>query len=328
MSQLTEEDSLQTPPADDPSALLGRFVHPVQLHQGVHRIRRLHRPGLRRLEGIWVTHDPDRQPDVVVYYVHGGGFALGSTYFYLEFQMALNSLLVDAGYNNPAIFSVEYTLVPDGLYPMQLNEIIRGYEHILRVAGDASRVCVAGDSAGGTLVLSLLQVLGNTQTRGPSRKDVELLDASTAIAHGTTLPIPGMATLISPWVTLMSSTLFSPSGADYLDPRTLRLYARKYAGESGARRYPASPGSCDEEQVWRSSSPGRGYFVIYGEDEVFASDIENFVRIQERLGVEIRTEKVEARVHAWPVVSLFASSTEDARLGGLRSIVDEIRNRI
>lgn len=283
--------------------------------------------------------------------IAGGGFALGSAHFYLEFTLVLQSLLLRAGYANPAIFNIEYTLVPDGVYPTQLHEVVRGYEHVLSVmGGDASKICVAGDSAGGTLILSLLQVLG-AQSRGhvPEQgldSEKQMLAAREASLLPTAqldprynghtgtssaaapLPLPGMVTLISPWITLMSNALFSSSGADFLDPRTLRLYAREYAGEAGARSHPASPGCCLDEGLWKAASPQRGYFVIYGEDEVFASDIENFVKVQGGLGIEITAEMIEARVHAWPVASLFASSTEEARLGGLRSIVSQIRERI
>lgn len=74
--------------------------------------------------------------------------------------MAWHHLLLDAGHRNPAIFAFDYTLVPDARYPTQVLETLQGYEHVLQEARDASRVCVAGDSAGATLVLSLLLKLG------------------------------------------------------------------------------------------------------------------------------------------------------------------------
>lgn len=78
----------------------------------------------------------------------GGGFSMGSTYFYLEFLLSWLSLLKVSGYRNPAIFSIEYTLVPDSSFPTQLDEMVAGYEHVVEMACDPSIVCVAGDSAG------------------------------------------------------------------------------------------------------------------------------------------------------------------------------------
>ncbi|KAK3063978.1 hypothetical protein LTR53_018681, partial [Teratosphaeriaceae sp. CCFEE 6253] len=40
------------------------------------------------LKGIYMVHDETRRPDVVVYYAHGGGFSMGSSYFYMEFLFA------------------------------------------------------------------------------------------------------------------------------------------------------------------------------------------------------------------------------------------------
>ena len=49
----------------------------------------------------------------MILYCHGGGFTTGSSYFYLEFLLAWATLLQDAGFRNPALLSVDYSLVPD-----------------------------------------------------------------------------------------------------------------------------------------------------------------------------------------------------------------------
>lgn len=256
----------------------------------------------------------------------GGGFALGSASFYLEFLLVWHGLLLEAGYHNPAIFSLEYTLVPDGVYPRQLNEVIQGYKHVLGVANDPSKVCVAGDSAGGALILSLLQELGAQGSNQKMRAVRPGMRDGLINRRQPTLPLPRMATLISPWVTLMTN-LHYPSGVDYLDRRTLWKYAHDYAGGSVIHQHPASPGSCSDDNLWRASSPERGIHVIYGEEEVFAPDIESFLKRQERLGIEVQVERIEGGIHAWPVASLFLSSTNERRLYGLRCIVNEMNRR-
>lgn len=85
---------------------------------------------------------------------------MGSSYFYLEFLLAWVSLLKLAGYRTPALFALEYSLVPDAIHPTQLQQTIAGYEHVYSIIGDASRICVGGDSAGATLILSLLLSIG------------------------------------------------------------------------------------------------------------------------------------------------------------------------
>lgn len=86
---------------------------------------------------------------------------MGSSYFYLEFLLSWLDLLKKAGYENPSIFALEYTLVPDDSFPKQLEEAIAGYEHVLSMVGDPGKVCVSGDSAGATIIISLLLHLAN-----------------------------------------------------------------------------------------------------------------------------------------------------------------------
>ena len=68
----------------------------------------------------------------------GGGFAMGSSYFYLEFLMAWIDLLKDSGYKNPAIFALEYDLVPDAQFPTQLEQAMAGYDYVCSITQDPS----------------------------------------------------------------------------------------------------------------------------------------------------------------------------------------------
>ncbi|RCI08410.1 hypothetical protein L249_8772 [Ophiocordyceps polyrhachis-furcata BCC 54312] len=268
--------------------------------------------GDRATRGLWLRHDPHRSPDIVIFYLHGGGFSLGSSYFYLEFLLAWLHLLVDAGFENPAVFALDYTLVPDAVYPTQLSEVARGYGQALEVAGDASRVCLAGDSAGGALALSLLLQLG-----------ARLQKSSVETSAMPVLTAPRMAVLISPWVKLKSDAHYQ-SEVDYLDRQRLWQYAQAYAGEQMLHQQPASPGSCTDEKLWKAAAPQRGYVVVFGEQEVFAPDIEDFVDFQARNGVQVETSRFEGGIHAWPVVSMFLSDQADRRLQGLRYLVGQI----
>lgn len=113
---------------------------------------------------------------------------MGSSFFYAEFLIAwLHLLRASAKSTNPALFALEYTLVPTGTYPTQLDETLAGYKWVLSKLPphlSSRRVCVAGDSAGATLMLSLLLTMAEEED-----------------GHAN---LPGFATLISPWCALVS----------------------------------------------------------------------------------------------------------------------------
>ncbi|PSR78734.1 Alpha/Beta hydrolase protein, partial [Coniella lustricola] len=300
----------------------------------------------KNITGIWAITDPSKRPDIVLYYAHGGGFSMGSAYFYLEFLISwLHLLHHEAGYSNPAVFALDYTLVPEACFPTQLHQMVAGYEHALAMAGDSARVCVAGDSAGGTLVLSLLLHLAHPKLvvlvdnddndnnnksnnkadkGGKGGKKVHLLPGTTR--H---LRKPDMSVLISPWPAL-HSPLYKNTSSDYLDADALQLYASQYAGTPAhVHDHLASPGDCKDVAWWRDAclSTG-GIFIAYGQEEVFAPEIEKLVQLLHKAGADVSVRKQDAGIHAWPVVSLFLGDSAEQRLKGLRSMVKEMRSRI
>ncbi|KAI3540973.1 hypothetical protein CMEL01_10997 [Colletotrichum melonis] len=287
--------------------------------------------GQHGFEGVWIQKDASQPPDIVVYYAHGGGFAMGSAYFYLEFLLSWHSLLVQAGYRNPAIFSLEYTLVPDKMYPRQMYETLRGYKHVLKKVGDPRKVVVAGDSAGATLILTLLLELGHMNE---ARAFKEKSDDSTAsegrsqeqLRQASESPLPGLCVLISPWAKLISNK-HENTASDFLDRDTLWKYAVQYAGAAHVYDKTASPGQCADPRVWAEASPLCGFFITYGSEEVFAPDIKDLINVLVK-STEVDSRSEDGGIHAWPVVSLFLSSTEDKRLKGLRTLTSAIRKHI
>ena len=263
---------------------------------------------LKNSWGVWAIMDPYDKPDIVIYYCHGGGFSMGSCYFYLEFLLAWVSILKEAGYRNPAVFALEYTLVPDAVYPTQLEQTVTGYEYVRKIIGDSSRICVSGDSAGATLILSLLLHIAN-QPDYEKRK-------------------PGYATLISPWTTLFS-TRNRNTASDYLDVTRLDVYGFQYAGSEEKLRDPlVSPGVCKDGSWWVKASPLKGYFFLYGSEEVFGLDLREFIALLRKAGCAVSVREESGAIHAWPVASMFLSDTQAHRQKGLRDLVKMIKGAI
>ncbi|KAK4949315.1 hypothetical protein LTR10_011933 [Elasticomyces elasticus] len=261
------------------------------------------------MKGIYMVHDEARRPDVIVYYCHGGGFSMGSAYFYMEFLFAWVSLLKDAGYSNPALFALDYTLVPQATYPTQLQETLAGYKYCLAIAEDSSRICVSGDSAGATLILSLLLCLSN-------------------YANGMKNKMPGLAIPISPWAVIVNENHHN-TASDYLDKDSLHLYGSQYIGTKATSKDPlVSPGDCKDLTWWRRASPSLGWFFVYGAEEVFASDARDLVTMLRRGGMAVEALEEQGWIHAWPVVKLFLCNGQDERQSGLRAMVDFMRERL
>lgn len=260
------------------------------------------------LKGIWIVPDNSQKPDVVVYYCHGGGFSMGSSYFYMEFLLAWVTLLREAGFQNPALFALEYSLVPDAVYPTQVRETFVGYTYVLSIIEDASRVCVAGDSAGATLILSMLLALAEHSEYGER--------------------LPGLAVMISPWVTIISDKNRN-TRSDYLDQKSLHLYGSQYIDTKVSPHDPlVSPGECQDLDRWKRASPTGGWFFLYGSEEVLAPECRDLVERLRKTGPDVDVHEEQGSIHAWPVAALYLGETKEARLHGLRDIVKTIKKRL
>ena len=277
----------------------------------------------RGLKGLWIVPRQSEKPDIVIYYCHGGGFSMGSSYFYLEFLIAWITCLKDRGFHNPAVFALEYTLVPDATWPTQFEETRLGYEFLCEFMGNTEQICVSGDSAGATLVLSLLLSMDKQSGLEP----------------------PGLAVLVSPWTHLFSR-LNQNTPSDYLDRDALHLYARQYVGQAPIDDDSANPSLLQDEkrQVfstsdklispglnthWKDTAPQKGFCIIHGSEEVFTPGIQQMVKSMRRDGVNVRVRnEVQGGIHAWPVVNLFLGQSREERLKGLDIMTDYVVSNI
>ena len=228
---------------------------------------------------------------------------MGSPYFYLEPHLVLLSLL-QRKFKNPAIFSLDYDLVPDSMWPTQLDQVISGYNFALSLASnEPGRICVAGDSAGGTLVLSLLLTLAKDSKRKALK--------------------PGYSVLLSPWVTLVAAGNQDTRG-DFLNSDSLHLYAREYAGTEKNLKDPiVSPGLADLDW-WASAAPTNGFYFSFGSEEVLAREAHRFIKLLRKASIPVRVREEPGGVHAWVIASLFLSNTFEERIFGMSEVVKAI----
>lgn len=240
---------------------------------------------------------------------------MGSSYFYLEFLLAWHETMCrQPGIENPAIIAVEYSLVPDAVYPKQLSEVYAAYQYTMDLmSGQTANICLAGDSAGATLLLSLL------------------LKLSTLIENGSRTAEdmkPGFCILISPWPTIVSA-LHENTDSDYLNTETLHLYGSKYL--DATKDIPsdfeiASPGSCTSTARWLEASPRYGYMITYGTEEVLAKDAKALIKNLIAAGQKVEAVSLDSMVHAWPVAALYLADKPEDRLRNIHNMVDCMYN--
>lgn len=254
-----------------------------------------HEVAVKEVRGLLLIHNQEERPDVVIYYIHGGGFSMGSAHFYLEPLSALLTLLKPY-YRNPAVFALEYSLVPEHAFPVQLVQTNQGYDYVLSlVNNDASRICVAGDSAGATLILSLLLYIA----KEPGSKERK----------------PGYATLISPWVSLVSPNNKDTS-SDFLNAETLHLYGTQYAYKKQFLADPlVSPGQCRYLDWWYRAAPSNGMYITFGSEEVLGPEARELIATLRRAGVRVTVREEPGLIHAWVIASLFLGEGEERTKG-------------
>ncbi len=165
----------------------------------------------------WTTA-PDADRARVVLYLHGGGYVIGS----LDSHRHVTSEIArDIG---ARVLALHYRLAPEHPFPAPVEDTIAAYRYLLAQGIAAGHIALAGDSAGGGLVVAAL---------------VAIRDAG--------LPQPACGWCISPWVDmegigasmtslaavdpivqkepLLEMSAFYLNGADPRSPLAAPLYA-------------------------------------------------------------------------------------------------------
>ncbi|KAI3396210.1 hypothetical protein diail_348 [Diaporthe ilicicola] len=141
------------------------------------------KPDPGTLQAEWIEmrsdyHERKKNKDAgrrVMLYVHGGAYFFGSVDMH-RYQMQRHARKLKA-----RIFAPDYRLSPQFPFPCGLQDCLAAYLYLLTVQ-EPDTIVLAGDSAGGGMVLSLMVIL---RDQG--------------------LPLPAGAVLMSPWCDLTHS---------------------------------------------------------------------------------------------------------------------------
>lgn len=231
---------------------------------GTHAINRVAvRDGLT---GFMITV-PESEPGFVVLFYHGGGFMLGSTADHLGFCIRL------ARASRAAVFSVDYRLAPEHIFPAAVEDALAGYRYLLSAGYSPHRILPVGISAGGTLVLSLLLSLRDQQ-----------------------VTLPPAAICMSPVVDMMfpGESVLKNQDRDWITPARLTAQRAAYLAGHDPQDPLASP-------IYANFKGLPRLYVQVGTHELLASDVGKFVDRARWAGIPVQAEIWEGMFHSWQV---------------------------
>ncbi len=172
---------LQPPEGDDPLAGLSPEETITVMREFVRQFTASMAPPLTMptdavdrdgVAGVWFNPAAASEDKVLLYF-HGGGFIYGDA---MTAQAIVGTLAERAGIRG---FSLDYPLAPESRYPAAHDNAVAAYEMLLRDGFKPENIVLAGDSAGGNLVLGTLLRLRDRK-----------------------IPMPAGAFLLSPWTLL------------------------------------------------------------------------------------------------------------------------------
>lgn len=220
------------------------------------------------VRGEWLMWKTDAPPATVLY-LHGGGYIACSPLTHRPITVTLAALL------RGRVFALDYRLAPEHRFPAALDDAVAAYRWLIETQGVApGRLVLAGDSAGGGLVLSTL---------------VRLRELGA--------PLPAGAVLYSPWTDLAGTgeTLETNTERDVMFYGAgIRLAGRIYAGDTPPDHPLVSPLYAD-----LTGLPPLQVFA--GDGEVLLDDARRLAERARAAGVPVELHVEADLPHVWPL---------------------------
>jgi epsilon-lactone hydrolase len=213
----------------------------------------------------WVSVGQTRD-DGVVLYLHGGCYGMGS----VETHRELMTRIAIAA--SMRVIGINYRLAPANPFPAAVEDAAAAYRWLLEKGIEASRIMLAGDSAGAGLALALA---------------LKMRDDEVAL--------PAAIACISPWVDLAvtGESMASRAADDPIVSRAMLLeWAELYLGNNDPRTPLASPLYAD----LRGLPP---LLIQVGSAEVLLDDATRLADKASAAGVEARLAVWQEMIHVW-----------------------------
>jgi monoterpene epsilon-lactone hydrolase len=222
-----------------------------------------------RLEGMaaeWIKPEKADSRRVLLY-LHGGGYVLGS----LNTHRSVVGALAQRCHMHA--LAIDYRKAPDFPFPAALNDALLAYRWLLAQGYRAHDIILAGDSAGGGLVLALLLALRDGKE-----------------------PLPAAAIGLSPWTDLVLPTGLIRRVADeelqLLEALAIRGWGALYAGGAPLTAALVSPVQADLHDL-------PPLLLQTSDAEVLYDDVLKFAAKARCAGVPVTLQTFSGLVHWW-----------------------------
>jgi len=265
---------LRVPEVRQQMARLGRFQMP--LPEGVQWLTVPAQPEQGLCPAEWLTV---QAPQRTVMYFHGGG------YFFCNLETHRPVVAAISRRAQARVLSVDYRLAPEHPCPAAVDDALAWYRQVLKDTLPA-QIVMAGDSAGGGLVLACLQA-----------------------ARQEGLPMPAGAVLFSPWVDLAGAgdSMQTQAKADVMfTPESLSHAAQFYLAGRSATDPVASP-------LYGDMTGLPPLQIFASRHEILLSDATRLHDKALAAGVPSQLELLADMPHVWPIMVMLPEAKASLR---------------
>lgn len=226
--------------------------------------------------GEWVAA-PNAVAERVVFYLHGGGYVVGSINTHRELASRISRAAA------ARVLLIDYRLAPEHPHPAAVNDAVAAYRWLVGSGADPRRMVIAGDSAGGGLTVATL---------------VALRDAG--------LPLPAGAVCLSPWVDLegIGESMTTKADADPMIKRDgLVKMGQHYLAGQDPRTPLAAP-------LYADLSNLPPLLIQVGTAETLLDDATRLAERARQAGSEVVLEPWEDMIHVWQVFPMLPEARQ------------------
>jgi monoterpene epsilon-lactone hydrolase len=199
-----------------------------------------------------------------ILYIHGGGYVMGS----VNTHRALIARIARAsGYRTLAI---NYRKAPEFQFPAALDDVFSTYQQL--VHDGYENIFVMGDSAGGGLSLSLIQMV-----------------------HKFRLPKISGAVLLSPWtdLTLTGDSMETKKNVDpMVQPYLVKLFVERYCGNQDVKNPLISP-------LFANFNDFPPIYIQVGDNETLLDDSTRLARKLYDANIDVTLDIYPEMMHVW-----------------------------